>query len=133
MRSPGATTGRVLNVSDYLPKFSGASATFTASAAITGGRLVAVAGTRLVAQASADSATVIGVAAFDGVTGDPVTVYTRPTGVHSLTASGAIATGAKVAAAATGKVQTVAALLNPIGIALEAATADLDVVDVMFI
>ena len=120
-------------MSDYLPKFSGASATFTASAAITGGRLVAVTGTRLVAQASADSAAVVGVAAFDVVTGDPVTVYTRPAGVHSLVASGAIAAGAKVTADTAGKVQTVAALLNPIGIALEAATADLDVVDVMFI
>ena len=118
---------------DYLPKFSGASATFTASAAVIGGRLVAVAGTRLVGPAGADSAAVVGVAAFDVVTGDPVTVYTRPTGVHSLTASGAIEAGAKVTADAAGKVQTVAALLNPIGVALEAATANMDVVDVMFI
>ena len=120
-------------MADYVPKFTGASATFTASAAITGGRLVAVAGNRLVAQASADSATVIGVAAFDVVTGDPVTVYTRPTGVHSLTASGAIEAGAKVTADTAGKVQTVAALLNPLGVALEAATADLDVIDVLFV
>ena len=120
-------------MSDYLPKFSGAAASFTASAAITGGRLVAVTGTRLVAVAGADSAAVVGVAGYDAEAGDTVTVYTRPAGVHSLTASGAIAAGAKVTADTAGKVQTVAALLNPIGIALEAATADLDVVDVMFI
>ena len=120
-------------MADYVPKFTGAAASFTASAAITGGRLVSVAGTRLVGPASADSAAVVGVAGYDAEAGDNVTVYTRPSGVHSLTASGAIAAGAKVAAAATGKVQTVAVLLNPIGIALEAATADLDVVDVMFI
>ena len=121
-------------MADYLPRYSsGAAVTLTASEAITGGRLVAVTGTRLVAPAVADSAAVVGVAGYDAEAGDTVTVYTRPSGVHSLTASGAIAAGAKVAAAATGKVQTVAALLNPIGIALEAATADLDVVDVMFI
>ena len=121
---------------DYLPKFSGASASFTASAAITGGRLVAVAGNRLVAQASADSAAVVGVAAFDVVTGDPVTVYTRPTGVHSLTASGAIEAGAKVISATAGKVATITTGtetgVNPIGVALEAA-ADLDALYVLFI
>ena len=120
---------------DYLPKFSGASATFTASAAITGGRLVAVAGNRLVAQASADSATVVGVSGYDAVTGDPMTVYTRPSGVHSLVASGAIEAGAKVISATAGRVATITTGtetgVNPIGIALEAA-ADLDVVDVMF-
>ena len=121
---------------DYLPKFSGASASFTASAAITGGRLVAVAGNRLVAQASADSAAVVGVAAFDVVTGDPVTVYTRPAGVHSLVASGAIAAGAKVISATAGKVATITTGtetgVNPIGVALEAA-ADLDALYVLFI
>ena len=120
-------------MADYLPKLSGASATFTASADVIGGRLVSVAGTRLVSVAGADSAAVVGVAAFDVATGDPVTVYTRPAGVHSLVASGAIEAGAKVTADAAGKVQTVAALLNPIGVALEAATADLDVIDVLFV
>ena len=121
-------------MADYLPKFTGASATFTASAAITGGRLVAVAGNRLVAQASADSATVVGVSGYDAVTGDPMTVYTRPSGVHSLVASGAIEAGAKVISATAGRVATITTGtetgVNPIGIALEAA-ADLDVVDVL--
>ena len=123
-------------MADYVPKFSpGAAATFTASAAITGGRLVAVTGTRLVAQASADSAAVVGVAGYDAEAGESVTVYTRPTGVHSLTASGAIEAGAKVISAAAGKVATITTGtetgVNPIGVALTAA-ADLDVVDVLF-
>ena len=121
-------------MADYLPKFSGAAASFTASEAITGGRLVAVAGTRLVAQASGDSAAVVGVAAFDVATGDPVTVYTRPTGVHLLVASGAIEAGAKVISATAGRVATITTGtetgVNPIGVALTAA-ADLDVVDVL--
>ena len=121
-------------MSDYVPKFSpGAAATFTASSSVTGGRLVSVAGGRLVSVAGADSAAVVGVAGYDAEAGDTVTVYTRPSGVHSLTASGAIVAGAKVTADAAGKVQTVAALLNPIGVALEAATADLDVIDVLFV
>ena len=121
-------------MADYLPKFTGASATFTASEAIIGGRLVAVAGNRLVAQASADSPTVVGVSGYDAVTGDPMTVYTRPSGVHSLVASGAIEAGAKVISATAGRVATITTGtetgVNPIGIALEAA-ADLDVVDVL--
>lgn len=121
-------------MADYLPKFTpGAAVTFTAGTAIVGGRLVAVIGDRLVAPAVADSAAVVGVAAFDVVTGDPVTVYMRPSGVHRLTASGPIVAGAKVAADAAGKVQTVAALLNPIGVALEAATTNMDVIDVLFV
>ena len=121
-------------MADYLPKYSsGAAVTFTASTSIIGGRLVAVAGDRLVAPAAADSAAVVGVAAFDVVVGDPVTVYMRPSGVHRLTASGPINAGTKVAADAAGKVQTIAALLNPIGVALTAATANLDVIDVLFI
>jgi hypothetical protein len=119
---------------DYLPKFKpGSAVTFSASADVTGGRLVAVSGNRTVAPAAADSATVAGVAGFDAVTGESVTVYLRPSGVHPLVASGVIAAGAKVIAAATGKIATVGAGVNPIGIALEAATADLDVIDVLFI
>ena len=123
-----------MTMADYLPKYTiGAAVTFTASTTIIGGRLVAVAGHHLVAPAASDSASVVGVAAFDVVVGDPVTVYMRPSGVQRLTASGPIAAGAKVAADASGKVQTIAGLLNPIGVALETATTNLDVIDVLFI
>ena len=118
----------------YLPKFeSGPAVTFTVSADVTGGRLVALTGARTVGPAGADSAVVIGVAGFDQVVGESVTVYCRPTGVHQLVASAAIAVGAKVISATGGKVATVGAGANPIGIALEAAAADLDVIDVLFI
>lgn len=119
---------------DYLPKFKpGQAVTFTASANVTGGRLVEVTGNRTVGPAGADAADVVGVAAFDALSGDTVTVYTRAGGVHALTASGAIAAGAKVSSAAAGKIQTQGATTNPVGLALEAAAADNDVIDVLFI
>jgi hypothetical protein len=121
-------------MADYLPKFKpGQAVTFTASAAVTGGRLVEVTGNRAVGPATADAADVVGVAGFDGISGDPVTVYTRAGGVHGLVASGAIAAGAKVISAAAGKIATIGAGANPIGIALEAAATDNDVIDVLFI
>lgn len=121
-------------MADYLPKFKpGQAVTFTASADVIGGRLVSITGARTVGPSAADAATVIGVAAFDALSGEKVTVFPRPTGVHQLVASAAIAVGAKVITAAAGKVATVGAGANPIGIALEAAAADLDVIDVLFI
>lgn len=121
-------------MADYLPKFKpGQSVTFTASADVTGGRLVAVTGNRTVGPAGADSSAVVGVAGFNAKAGERVTVFTRAGGVHPLTASAAIAAGAKVSSAAAGKIQTVGATENPIGLALEAATADNDVIDVLFI
>ena len=121
-------------MADYLPKFTpGKAVTFAASADVIGGRLVAVTGNRTVGPATADSAVIVGVAGFDAVTAENVTVYTRPAGVQQLVASGAIAAGAKVISATAGKVATAGASLNFIGIALEAAAADLDVIDVLFI
>ncbi|WP_136036024.1 DUF2190 family protein [Microbacterium sp. K35] len=121
-------------MADYLPKFKpGQAVTFTASADVTGGRLVAVTGNRTVGPAGADSAAVVGVAGFDAKAGERVTVFTRAGGVQQLTASGAIAAGVKVSSAAAGKIQTIGATANPIGLALEAAAADNDVIDVLFI
>lgn len=118
----------------YLPKHvPGEAVTFTASAAIIGGRLVVATGDRTAGPAGADAANVVGVAGYDASTGDTVTVYTRAGGVQRLTAAGAIAAGAKVASAAAGKAQTIGSLTNAIGIALEAAAADGDVIDVLFI
>lgn len=121
-------------MADYLPKFKpGQSVTFTASADVTGGRLVAVTGNRTVGPAGADSAAVVGVAGFDAKAGERVTVFTRAGGVHRLTASAAIAAGVKVSSAAAGTIQTIGATTNPVGLALEAATAADDVIDVLFI
>lgn len=121
-------------MADYLPKFKpGQAVTFTASADVTGGRLVAVTGNRTIGPAGADSAAVVGVAGFDAKAGERVTVFTRAGGVQQLTANGAIAAGVKVSSAAAGKIQTLGTTANPIGLALEAATADNDVIDVLFI
>lgn len=121
-------------MADYLPKFKpGQAVTFTASADVTGGRLVAVTGNRTVGPAGADSAAVVGVASRDAKTGERVTVFTRAGGVHPLTASGAVVAGVKVSSATAGKIQTIGSTTNPIGIALEAAAADNDVIDVLFI
>ena len=121
-------------MADYLPKFTaGKAVTFNTSAAVVGGRLVAVTGDLTVGPAGADSAAVVGVASVDTIVGDAVTVYTRPSGVQRLVASGAIAAGVKVISATAGKVATISTGTNPIGIALEAAAADLDVIDVLFI
>lgn len=121
-------------MSDYLPTFKpGNAVTFTTSADVTGGRLVEITGDRAVAHAAADSTTAVGVAGFDTASGDRVTVFTRAGGVHGLTAAAAIAAGAGVAPAADGKIQTAGEGVTPIGLALAAATAADDVVDVIFI
>lgn len=121
-------------MTDYLPKFTpGEAVSFTASGTVTGGRLQAVTGDRTCADAGADVVGVVGVAGFDGVSGDRVLVYTRAGGVQRLTASGAIAAGARVISAAGGKIVTQGAGTNPIGIALQAAAADNDVIDVLFL
>lgn len=121
-------------MADYLPKFKpGAAVTFTTTADVTGGRLVDLTGNNTIGPAGADVADVVGVAGFDVLSGEKVTVYCRPTGVHRLVANGAIAAGAKVISATGGKIATIGAGTNPIGIALEAAAADNDVIDVLFI
>lgn len=128
-------------MADYLPRFKpGEAITQTASAAITGGRLVAVSAAGTVATAGADSANVVGVAAYDvAAAADKVTVFTlRGGGVHKLVASGAIVAGAGVVSDAAGKVKTAttstaaaAAAGTLLGIALNTVTTDLDIVDVL--
>jgi hypothetical protein len=119
---------------DYLPRFKpGEAVPLAASADVIGGRLVVASGALTVAPAGADANNVVGVAAFDAVTGETVTVWTRAGGVQRLVASAAIAAGARVMSAATGKIATIGAGANPIGIALQAAAADGDVIDVLFV
>lgn len=121
-------------MADYLPRYKpGQAVTFTTSADVVGGRLVAVTGPNTVGPAGADSAAVVGVAGYDAVSGEKVTVFTRASSVQRLVASAAIAAGAKVSSAAAGKIQTVGSTTNPIGLALQAAAADNDVIDVLFI
>ncbi|WGD38481.1 capsid cement protein [Lysinibacter sp. HNR] len=115
-------------MSDYLPKFKpGQSVTYKASAAVTGGHLVEVTGNRTVAHAGVDSAKVVGVAGFDAAAGDDVVVFAG--GVQRLTVASVIPAGATVTAAAGGKATTGGT--NKLGIALEAAAAADDVIDVL--
>lgn len=96
-------------MSDYLPVYTPAEvATFTASAAITGGQLLAVSGNGTVGPAGAASASWIGVAAGDAPSGSRVSVFCRGT-VHESTAAGAITAGAQLATGAAGTVATLAA------------------------
>ena len=123
-------------MSDYLPRYKpGQAITSQASAAITGGRLVAVSGSGTVATAAADSALVVGVAAFDvAASGDKVTIFNG--GVQKLVASGAITAGAGVVSDTGGKVKsattaTAAAAGTLLGRALTTVASDGDIVDVL--
>jgi len=95
-------------MAEYVPIHDGGQKpfTFTASAAVTGGRVIAVSGNGTVAHAGADSATVLGVAAFDVASGGKVTVWPLEGCVHELEASGAIAAQAGVVTDANGQVKT---------------------------
>lgn len=108
-------------MADYSPLFQpGAAITYSVSADVTAGQVVALTTDRTVAPAGADSALVVGIAGFDAVVGEVVTVHSG--GVQRPYADGDIAAGDKVASAAAGKVATAGAATNVIGIALAAAT-----------
>ena len=115
-------------MADHLPKFSGgSSATFTASAAITGGQVVEVTGNRTVGPGTAASAKAIGTAAHDAASGAKVVVH-LPGPVDTAVSAAAILAGAKVESAAAGKIQT-ATTGYVLGIALTAAGAGDEVVE----
>lgn len=114
----------------YGPVFLDADrVSYTASATVTGGQVVAVGTTAYnVAPTSGASASVVGVASNDATSGAEVTVYA--VGIHRLIASGSIAIGAPVISAAAGAVATIASdttYTHVIGKALSAATDGLPV------
>lgn len=109
-------------MAEYLPLHDdGDSFTRQASASITGGQLVRVSGSGTVAPTSAASADWVGVAGFDGSSGDNVTVFAG--GVQRLKATGAVTAGDIVAGAANGTVSTSATpgAGQQVGIALTTA------------
>ena len=112
-------------MADYVPiRTPGAALVSQASATITGGQLVAVSGSGTVAPTSAATAAFLGVAAFDAASGDKVTIHS--VGEHELAASGAIAAGANVIAAAAGAVATIGAVTDysqVVGVAVSAAAS----------
>lgn len=107
---------------DYLPLYEDDDdgITVTLSATVVGGQLVTAAG----AVAGDAATTVIGVAGHDGVSGNLITVW--PNKFHRLTASGTIAVGDPLCAAANGQVRKwvtgTDAVASYIGRALTAAT-----------
>ncbi len=100
---------------------AGAAITNRAAGEIIGGRLVAVAGPRAVATATANDASVLGVAATDAAPGDNVLVLRG--GVQELTAASTITASDRVTAAGGGAVATAAAGERSVGLALTTASA----------
>lgn len=114
-------------MADYLPKFKpGQTVTFTASAAVEGGQAVEITGDRRVGPAGAESTKYTGVAGHSALAEAKVTVH-MPGQVQRIVASGAIAAGDVVQAAADGKVAT--GSTAPIGKALTGG-ADGDLVEI---
>lgn len=114
---------------DYQPKHDpGDNFPLDLSADVLGGRLVTSAG----AHAGLDSRTWVGVSRQDGTTGERITVSTAR--VQRLIASAAIAKSALVKCAADGEIVTYTVGTDDpeeqVGIALEAAAADQDVISV---
>jgi len=116
-------------MAEYLPIFKpGQAITLKASAAITGGQVVAVTGSGTVGPSGASSAKWVGVAANDAAQNDNVTIYSG--GVQHATASGAITAGDLLVTAASGAVATAGetpADGTVIGIALTTAADGADV------
>ncbi len=98
-------------MAEYTPVFSNITAPFTmqTTGAVIGGRLVESTGTGTVAHAGAASVKVLGVAATDAASGAKVQVWPLSGVVHRVTATGAIAAGDNLAAAANGTVAPIAA------------------------
>lgn len=96
-------------MADYTPVFSGGAVPWTAttSAAVTGGRVLIASGNGTVGHATAQAATVVGVAAHDAASGAKVTVWPIDNCVHEIEAAGAITAAGGVAAAANGQVEAV--------------------------
>lgn len=107
----------------YLPLFRpGNTVTFEVSAAVTAGQVVQVGAVDMsVAPAAAGSTSVVGVAGHDAAVGDRVTVEIGAP-IHELTASGAVALGAQLEAAAAGAVRTADEEGSPVFLALTSAT-----------
>lgn len=112
-------------MAEVLPVYKpGASLTYQASATITAGQLLEVTGSGTVGPAGAASTKCVGVAAFDAVSGDKVTIHAG--GVQRIVAgTGGVTAGDIVAAGAAGTVVAIGAGVFgvKIGIALTTAIA----------
>jgi predicted RecA/RadA family phage recombinase len=124
-------------MADYTPVHSGGAIpkTYTVSADVTGGRLVAITGNNTVGPAAAGSLVVVGVAAHDqsATAANPkVTVWPLKNVTHQITSTGTIAAGDGVIAgalgvAATGAIAASAAAGTLLGKAETGATGGAEV------
>lgn len=112
-------------MADYVPLYEeGDTITRTAGADVTGGQLVEVLGSGTVGPAGAASTKVVGVAARDVLSGNPVPIYCG--GVQRvIAAAGGVTAGDVVSAGAAGTVAPVGggAFATKVGIALTTAAA----------
>jgi hypothetical protein len=93
-------------MADYAPVFMGGQP-YTlpvGASAVTGGQLVEISATGVVGPAGAASVKVVGVAAFDAITGALVTIHRQ--GIQSIVAPAGVTAGATLKAAAAGTVAT---------------------------
>lgn len=114
---------------------------FTAGASLTVNRLVKAGASTLTVTTAGAGEKAIGVAIQTAASGDPVGVEVTPGAIVKCVASAAINLGAAVMASAGGKVVTATAAsttlptdgtrINVFGIALRAAGADGDVIEVL--
>jgi len=114
----------------------GCTKTFIAGAAILAHALVQLSSGKVIENTVTATHNPIGVTEFESTAdGDEVTVrLLNSDGTIEIVAAGAITSGADVYAAADGKVSALpaaAATYRRIGIALEAATADGDIIEVL--
>ncbi|MGH3484748.1 MAG: capsid cement protein [Nocardioidaceae bacterium] len=95
---------------DYTPIYDGGHKPFSAttSAAVTGGRVLAISGNGTVAHAGAASTVACGVAAHDAASGAKVTMWPLEGVIHELQAASAITAAGGVQTAANGEVDPVA-------------------------
>ncbi|MEN6424021.1 MAG: capsid cement protein [Phycisphaerales bacterium] len=104
----------------------GSKRTFTAGADLAAHRRVKLSGTSVVYAGDEEDA--IGVTEFAALLGEDITVRLINTGgTFEVTAAGAIAAGGAVYPAADGKVEATGT--NAKGTALDAATADGDIIE----
>lgn len=105
--------------------------TFTADAAITAKTLVKLSSGKVTPNTATNSDEPIGVALYDVDSGEDVSVDLIGHGkTMEMTAAGSISEGAKVYAAANGKVGTTSANRR-IGTALQAASGDGSIIEVL--
>ena len=104
---------------------------FEADGAVSRGDVLYISGDNKVKATTGALGTVIGVAAVDAADGELVTV--QADGIAKVVASGAIAAGAIVVSAASGRVATVASNTfdKVLGKALQEATTAGDVIEIL--